>query len=64
MYSYIHDDGLGSIPGQSIWDLLQKTWHCGKFSPHTSVIPANSDYTKRSTVSFTNRIWYKELLAA
>jgi hypothetical protein len=43
-----HPGGLGSSPGQVIWDLWWTKWYWGRFSPSTSVSPANphsSDYS-------------------
>jgi hypothetical protein len=37
--------GPRSSPGQVKWDLLCTQWHWGRFSPSTSVSPANSHFT-------------------
>jgi hypothetical protein len=37
--------GPGSIPGQVMWDLWWKEWHWVRFSPSTSVSPANPHST-------------------
>jgi hypothetical protein len=41
--------GPGSSPGQVMWHLWWTNWHWGKFSPSTSVSPANSHATDFST---------------
>jgi hypothetical protein len=38
--------GLGSIPGQVMWDLWWAKWHCGRFSPSPSVSPSNFHFIK------------------
>jgi hypothetical protein len=45
----------GSIPGQDLWDLWWTKWYWGRFSPNTSVSPANSHSTKYSI--FINLLW-------
>jgi hypothetical protein len=40
---------LGSSPGQFMWDLLCTKWNWSRFSPNTSVSPANSHSTDCST---------------
>jgi hypothetical protein len=40
----------GSIPGQVMWDLWWTKWHCGRFSPSTSVSPANIHSTDCSII--------------
>jgi hypothetical protein len=35
-----------------MWDLWWTMCHCGRFSPSTSVSPANSHFTDRSTIIF------------
>jgi hypothetical protein len=37
-------------PGQVMWDLWWTKWHWGRFSPGTSVSPANSHSTDYSTI--------------
>jgi hypothetical protein len=44
-----HRDGPNSSPGQVTWDLWWTKWHLGRFSPSTSVSPANSHSTDCST---------------
>jgi hypothetical protein len=39
----------GSSPGQVMWDLWWTKWHWGRFSPSTSVSPANFHSTDCST---------------
>jgi hypothetical protein len=45
--------GPGSISGQIMWDLWWTNWYGGRFSPSTSVFPANSHSTNCSI--FINR---------
>jgi hypothetical protein len=40
-----------SISGQVMWDLWWTKWHWGRFSPSTSVSPANFHSTNCSTVT-------------
>jgi hypothetical protein len=40
----------GSSPCHVIWDLWLTKWHWGRFSPNTSVSPANSHSTNCSTL--------------
>jgi hypothetical protein len=40
----------GSSPGQVMWDLWWTKWHSGRFSPSTSVSPANSHSTGVGTI--------------
>jgi hypothetical protein len=42
--------GPGSSLGQVMWDLWWTKWHWGRFSPNTSVSPANSHSTDSSTL--------------
>jgi hypothetical protein len=39
-----HRGGLGSSPGQVVWDLWWTKWHWGRFYPSTSVSPASSSF--------------------
>jgi hypothetical protein len=48
--SYI--GGPGSSPGQVMCGLLLTKWHWGKFSPSTSVSPANSHSIDCSTLTY------------
>jgi hypothetical protein len=41
-----HTGGPGSIPGLVKWDLWWTKWRWGRFSPSTSVSPANLHSTK------------------
>jgi hypothetical protein len=43
-----HSDGPGSSPGLFEWDLWWTKWCWGRFSPSTSVFPANIHPTKFS----------------
>jgi hypothetical protein len=45
-----HRGGPCSSPGQVIWDLWRTKWHWGRYSPSTSVSPANSHSTECSTI--------------
>jgi hypothetical protein len=36
-----HRGGPGLLPGQVMWDLRQKNWRWGRFSPSTLVSLAN-----------------------
>jgi hypothetical protein len=45
--------GPGSIPGLVKWDLWWTKWRWGRFSPSTSVSPANLHSTNCSTVTLT-----------
>jgi hypothetical protein len=53
-YPIIYKDndssGPGSIPGQVMWDLCPTKFRWGRFSPSTSVSPANSHSTKCSII--------------
>jgi hypothetical protein len=42
MFSFSHICDPGSSLVQVMWDLWWTKWHCGRFSPSTSVSPANS----------------------
>jgi hypothetical protein len=42
--------GPGSSPGHAIWALWWTKWYGGRFSRSTSVSPANSHSTDRSTL--------------
>jgi hypothetical protein len=44
-----HRGDLGSSSGQVMWDLWWTKWHWGRFSPSTSVSPANSYFTDCAT---------------
>jgi hypothetical protein len=46
-----HHGGPGSQPGLVKWDLLWTKWRWGRFSPSTSVTPANLHSTKFSVLS-------------
>jgi hypothetical protein len=41
----------GSNPGLVMWDLWWTKWHWGRFSPSTSVSPANLHSTNCSTIT-------------
>jgi hypothetical protein len=45
-----HGCGPGLFPGQVVWHLWWIKWHWGRFSPSTSVSPANSYSTDYSTL--------------
>jgi hypothetical protein len=47
-----HRGGLGSIPGQIMWDLWWTKWHWGRFSPSASVSAATSH--SNNCYTFTN----------
>jgi hypothetical protein len=53
-----HRGGPGSIPGQVMWDLWWTKWHWGRFSPNTSVSPANFHSTDCSTLIVYHPGWY------
>jgi hypothetical protein len=40
----------GSSPGLVMWDLWWTKWRCGRFSPSSSVSPANLHSTNCSTI--------------
>jgi hypothetical protein len=44
-----HRGGLGSSPGQVMWDLWWTKWYWGRFSPGISVSSVNSHSTDCST---------------
>jgi hypothetical protein len=48
-----HRGSSGSKPGLVMWDLWWTKWRWGRFSPSTSVSPANLYYTIFSTVTIT-----------
>jgi hypothetical protein len=48
-----HRGGTGSSPGLIKWDLLWTKWRWGRFSPSTSVSPANLHSTKFSIITIT-----------
>jgi hypothetical protein len=50
---HAHRGSPGSNPGLVMWDLRQTKWHWGRFSPSTSVSPANLCSTNFSTVTIT-----------
>jgi hypothetical protein len=50
MSSPSHRGGLGSVPGQVMWDLWWTKWHWGTFSPSTSVSPASPHSTDCSII--------------
>jgi hypothetical protein len=47
-----------SITGQVMWYLLWTKWRWSKFSPSTSVSPANSHSTDCSTLIIYHPVWY------
>jgi hypothetical protein len=49
-----HCGGLGSLPGQVMWDLLWTKWKWGMFSPCASVSPTNSHSTNGHVLVFIN----------
>jgi hypothetical protein len=46
-----HRGGPGSSPGLIMWDLWCTKWRWGRFSPSTSVPPANFHSTNCSTIT-------------
>jgi hypothetical protein len=48
-----HRGGQGSNLGLVTWDLWWTKWRWGRFSPSTSVSPANLYYTNFSTITIT-----------
>jgi hypothetical protein len=46
-----HRGGPGSTPGLVMWDLWWTKWRWGRFSPSTSVSPANLYSTNCSTIT-------------
>jgi hypothetical protein len=48
-----HRGGPGSNPGLVMWDLWWTKWRWGRFSPSTSVSPANLPSTNFSTITIT-----------
>jgi hypothetical protein len=48
--------GPDSIPGLVKWDLWWRKWRWGRFSPSTSVSPANLHSTNCSTITLTYRL--------
>jgi hypothetical protein len=46
-----HRGGPDSSPGLVMWDLWWTKWRCGRFSPSTSVSPANLYSTNCSTIT-------------
>jgi hypothetical protein len=47
----IYGGGPGSRPGLVKWDLWWTKWRWGRFSPSTSVSPANLHSTNCSTIT-------------
>jgi hypothetical protein len=48
-----NSDSPGSNPGLVMWDLWRTKWRWGRFSPSTSVSPANLHSTNFSTITIT-----------
>jgi hypothetical protein len=48
-----HGGGPGSNPGLVMWDLCWTKWRWGRFSPSTSVSPANLYSINFSTITIT-----------
>jgi hypothetical protein len=47
-----HHGSSGLISGQAMWDFWWTKWHWGRFSPSTSVSPANSRSTDRTILIY------------
>jgi hypothetical protein len=59
-----HHDGLGSIPGQVMWDLWWTKWHWGSFSRVLTFPPANSHSIDCTTfVVMYHPGWYNRLIS-
>jgi hypothetical protein len=59
-----HRGGLGSSPGLVMWDLWWTKCRWGRFSPSTSVSPANFHPTSCSTITVITWGWYNRPIVA
>jgi hypothetical protein len=48
---------LSTAAGLVVWNLWWTKWRRGRFSPTTSVSPANLHSTNISTITITDHLW-------